>query len=97
MGYVGISDWKERLVGYGCDGASANMAAGGLRGHLENAVPCVVIFWCLSHLLELSFSDSLKNTYFATSDEMLLRLFYIQYRVLARKKLKGVAGFEIKA
>ena len=44
MGYVLISDWKERLVGYGCDDASANMAAGGLRGHLENAVPCVVMF-----------------------------------------------------
>ena len=39
MAYIGISDWKERLVGYGCDGASANMAAGGLRGHLEQAVP----------------------------------------------------------
>ena len=33
MAYIGISDWKERLVGYGCGGASANMAASGLRGH----------------------------------------------------------------
>ena len=77
IGYVGISDWKERLVGYGCNGASANKAAGDLRGHLENAVPSVVMYWCLAHRLELSLSDSLKNTYFATIDEMLLRLYYI--------------------
>ena len=32
MASVGISDWKARLVGYGCDGASANMAAGGGYG-----------------------------------------------------------------
>ncbi len=30
-------------MGYGCDGTSANMAAGGLRGHLEQVVPWVVI------------------------------------------------------
>ena len=44
MCYVGISDWKELLVGYGCDGARTNVAAGGLRGHLEHAVPWVVMF-----------------------------------------------------
>ena len=35
------------------------------------------MYWCLAHWLELSLSDSLKNTYFATIDEMLLRLYYI--------------------
>lgn len=44
MEYIGISDWKNRLVGYGCDGASANIAAGGLRGQLEEVVPWVVTF-----------------------------------------------------
>ena len=77
MAYIGISDWKERLVGYGCDGASANMAAGGLRGHLEQAVPWVVMFWCIAQGLELSLNDSLKNTCFTNIDEMLLRLYYL--------------------
>lgn len=77
MEYVGISDWKDRLVGFGCDGASANMALGGLRGQLEEVVPWVVMVWCLAHRLELSLSDSLKNTYFASIDEMLLRLYYL--------------------
>lgn len=77
MEYVGISDWKNRLVGYGCDGASANIAAGGLRGQLEEEVPWVVMFWCLAHRLELSLSDALKCTCFASIDDMLLRLYYL--------------------
>lgn len=77
MAYIGISDWKERLVGYGCDGTSANMAPGGLRGHLERVVPWIVMLWCIAHRLELSISDSLKHTYFNNIDEMLLRLYYL--------------------
>ena len=50
---------------------------GGLRGHLEEATPWVVMVWCLGHRLELSLSDSLKKTYFSSIDEMLLRLYYI--------------------
>jgi hypothetical protein len=65
MEYVGLSDWKDRLVGFGCDGASANMALGGLRGQLEEVVPWVVMFWCLAHRLELSLSDSLKGARYA--------------------------------
>ena len=77
MDYVGISDWRDRLVGYGCDGASANIALGGLRGQLTEEVPWLVMFWCLAHRLELSLNDSFKNTYFASIDEMLLRLYYL--------------------
>ncbi len=77
MEYVGISDWKNCLVECGCDGASANMAAGGLRGQLEDAAPWVVMFWCLAHTLELSLKDSLKDTCFASVDEMLPRLYYL--------------------
>ena len=71
-------------MGYGCDDASANMAAGGLRGHLEQAVPWVVMFWCIAHRLELSFNDSLKSTCFTNIDEMLLRLYYL-YEKLPKK------------
>ena len=64
-------------MGYGCDGASANIALGGLRGQLTEEVPWLVMFWCLAHRLELSLNDSFKNTYFASIDEMLLRLYYL--------------------
>lgn len=43
--YVEIDEWKKKLISFGCDGASANIAVGGLRGHLEKEVPWVVMFW----------------------------------------------------
>ena len=31
MQYVAIEDWKTKLVGFGCDGVSANIAEGGMK------------------------------------------------------------------
>lgn len=62
MNYVDIPDWTNKLIGFGCAGASVNIAAGGLRGHLEESVPWVVVIWCLVHRLELSLKDALKGT-----------------------------------
>lgn len=75
--YVGIDNWKSKLVGFGSDGASVNMAAGGLRGYLEADIPWVVVFWCLAHRLELSLKDALKHTFFPKIDEMLMRMYYL--------------------
>jgi hypothetical protein len=50
------------------------MAAGGLRGYLEADIPWIVVFWCLTHRLELS---PLKSTFFFKIDEMLMRLHYL--------------------
>ena len=68
---------EKSLVGYCCDVASANIAAGGLRGQLEEAVSWMVTFWHLVHRLELSLSGSLKTTCFAFINEMLLCLYYL--------------------
>ena len=51
---VGIVDWQQKLVGFGCDGASVNMGANGL---LEQAVPWVICFWCIVHRLQLALRD----------------------------------------
>ena len=64
-------------MGFGSDGASVNMAAGGLQGYLEADIPWVVVFWCLAHRLELSLKDALKHTFFSTIDEMPMRLYYL--------------------
>ena len=77
MEYIGITDWRNKLIGFGTDGASVNTGAGGLRGFMENEVSWVVFFWCLAHRLELALKDALKATYFATLDEMLMRLYYL--------------------
>ena len=76
LDYVGIVGW-EKLIGFGCDGTSVNIGAGGLRGFLEKSVPWVVVFWCLAHRLELSLKDALKDTFFSSIDEMLLRMYYL--------------------
>ena len=47
MEFVRVNDWEEKLIGLGCDGTNVNIAAGGLRGYLEEAVPWIVVFWCL--------------------------------------------------
>ena len=31
-----LEDWKTKIIGFGCDGASANMAEGGLKGLLRS-------------------------------------------------------------
>ena len=35
LSHVGIVDWQQKLMGFGCDGASVNMGANALRGLLE--------------------------------------------------------------
>ena len=52
--YVGLNNWEEKLTAVGCDGASANISRGGLRGHLERTLSWVLMFWCFSHRLELA-------------------------------------------
>jgi hypothetical protein len=65
------------LVGIGTDGASANIAAAGLKGLVEKEIPWVYWSWCLDHRVELAVKDALKGTSFDLIDEMLLRLYYI--------------------
>ena len=63
--YMEVDDWQQKLVGFGCNGASANIAEGGLKGHLQREVPWIAMFWCLAHHLELSIKDALKSTFLA--------------------------------
>ena len=74
------ADWKAKLVGYGCDGASVNIACNGLKGYFEEAVPWIIIFWCLAHCLELAVKDALKSTLFDDIDDMLMHAYYIYKR-----------------
>ena len=83
--FVGVDDWKTKLIGFGCDGANVNIAPGGLRGHLEEAVPWVTVFWCFAHHLELAIKDALNGTIFTKIDEMLLRVYYL-YEIAPTKR-----------
>ena len=77
LAFLGIEDWRTKLVAFGCDGTSVNIAPGGLRGHLEESVPWVVVFWCFAHRVELALKDAFKDTLWTTVDEMLLKVYYL--------------------
>ena len=75
--HMNVEDWRTKMIGFGCDGASVNMAEDGLNGLLKNEFPWIFVFWCLGHRLELSIKDALKSTFFSTIDDLLLRLYII--------------------
>ena len=67
----------SKLVGLATDGASANIAANGLKGLVEKELDWIFWMWCLAHRLELALKDALHGTTFDLLDEMLLRLYYL--------------------
>ena len=71
MQYMDIDNWKTKMIGFGCDGASANIAEGGLREILTREVLLIFKFWCLAHHLELSVKDALQSAFFVTIDDVL--------------------------
>ena len=79
--HIGISEINAEqckfLVGVGTDGASSNIAAGGLKGLVERNIPWVYWNWCFAHRIELAIKDALKNSSFTLVDDMILRLYYI--------------------
>ena len=67
----------HKLVGVGTDGASANIAAAGLKGLMQDRLPWLFWMWCLAHRVELAVKDALKNTFFDQLDNMLMRKYYL--------------------
>ena len=74
LAYVGVPDWERKLIGFGYDGASLNIGAGGVKGFLRQSMPCIIVLWCLAHRLELALKDALN---FSEIDELLLRTYYL--------------------
>lgn len=72
------------MIGSGCDGASANIAEGGLKGILTRAVPWIFMFSCLAYRHELSVKDALQSTLFGTIDDVLLRMYYMYNKSLKK-------------
>lgn len=71
------SEKCTRLVGIGTDGASANIAGGGLKGLVEAKLLWMFWMWCMAHRLELAIKDAVKTTYFDSVDGMLLNLYFL--------------------
>ena len=62
MHKVGFGDWKEYLIGFGCDGASVNTGVrNGIGALVRSSHSYVIVFHCAAHRLELVMKDSFKN------------------------------------
>ena len=61
-----------------------NLGARALKGLVKEERPRIVVVWCFAHRLELAIKDALKNTFFYTINERMLRLYYI-YRKAPKK------------
>ena len=79
----------KKLVGVGTDGASANIAASGLKGRIESHLCWIFWMWCMAHRLELAVRDALKSTTFDMIDDLLLRLPVRK----VPKKVSGTRGY----
>ena len=66
-----------KLIGFGCDGTSINIANRGLKMYLQDVAPWIEVFWYLAHRLEFALKDALKDTLFKSVDEMLLQVYYL--------------------
>ena len=77
LDYLGVDIKSKKLIGFGCDGASVNIAKQGVRGLIQVDRPWLITVWCLAHRLELSLKDALKNTLFSVIDEFLMRIYYV--------------------
>ena len=78
MEYMRVTGWEDKPIGFGYDGANANMGErSGIKGHLKETVPWVVVCWCSAHRFELSLKDALKTSFFTAIDELLLQVYYM--------------------
>ena len=96
MAYMGVTpiEWKSKMIGLGCDGASSNLRSGcGLKGNIQKDIPWIIVSWCLAHRLELSIKDALNASFFKRIDELLLQIYYV-YENSPKKcvELKEIVG-----
>ena len=61
-----------------------NLVARAFKGLVKEERPWIVVVWCFAHHLELAIKDAPKNTFFSTTNERMLRLYYI-YRKAPKK------------
>lgn len=77
---VGISQWKEKLVGMGSDGASVNIGKkGGVAALLRREVPHMIDFHCLPHRLELALLEMQKSCKLVSTIYDVLQLIWKTY------------------
>ncbi|KAJ8352273.1 hypothetical protein SKAU_G00237490 [Synaphobranchus kaupii] len=77
---AGISDWKERLVGFSSDGAAVNVGCrNGVAARLQQEVNHLVSIHCVAHRLELGVVRAIKTHPKMEQKQVMLKRLYDQY------------------
>ena len=59
---AGIDDWKDRLVGFGSDGAAVNVGCrNGVAAQLLRDIPYLISIHCVVHRLEMGVTKAIKE------------------------------------
>ncbi|KAJ8349402.1 hypothetical protein SKAU_G00245320 [Synaphobranchus kaupii] len=90
-----LSQWKEKVVGLGTDGAAVMVGRlGGVTTLLRAEVPHLINIQCLAHGLELAAMDAMKDHERMRKVMDVLKGLYKQYHhsPKAWRELKDLAG-----
>ena len=83
LGDVGLGeeDWKKKLVGFGCDGASVMVGKkGGVSAFLTQLQPSCITVHCFAHRLEPAYKDAMKeNKLYNSCIVLLMGLYYFYH------------------
>ena len=83
LGDVGLGeeDWKKKLVGFGCDGASVMVGKkGGVSAFLTQLQPSCITVHCFAHRLEPAYKDAVKeNKLYNSCIVLLMGLYYFYH------------------
>lgn len=89
-----MSNWKEKLLAFGADGASVNLGKkAGLAALLKKEVPHLVDFHCLPHRLELALLELQNSCKSVDTVYNVLHLIWKTYHYSPKsvRELKSIA------
>lgn len=73
-------NWKDKLVGAGCDGAAVNLGVrNSVATRLQDGHPHIQMIHCVAHRLELSILSTIKETEQLKTVEDLLKKIHKHY------------------
>lgn len=76
----GLPDWKEKLIGFGSDGASVNLGnRSGVAKQIKDEVPHLIITHCVAHRLELAANNAIKHHKIMREIQDILQHMYKHY------------------
>ncbi|KAM3877939.1 quattro [Diretmus argenteus] len=77
---AGITDWRERLVGFGSDGAAVNVGCrSGVAARLKQDIGYLISIHCIAHRLELGVVKAIRANPKMEQMQVMLKHLYDQY------------------